>query len=49
MKAIQILIFFIVGAIKRFNGMKAEHPDIKTMVAIGGWNEGSETFSTVSI
>ncbi|KAF2899378.1 hypothetical protein ILUMI_06797 [Ignelater luminosus] len=33
---------------KRFNGLKKLNPNLKTLVAIGGWNEGSAKFSKVA-
>lgn len=36
------------GHIKRFNGLKSINPGLKTMAAVGGWNEGSLKFSTVA-
>lgn len=35
------------GAYKRFNGLKQLNPELKTLIAIGGWNEGSEKYSEV--
>ncbi|KAJ4447149.1 hypothetical protein ANN_09150 [Periplaneta americana] len=35
------------GALKRFNDLRKLSPTSKTMVAIGGWNAGSATFSQV--
>lgn len=36
------------GHIKRFNALKSINPRLKTMAAVGGWNEGSEKFSKVA-
>ncbi|KAJ4435528.1 hypothetical protein ANN_18144, partial [Periplaneta americana] len=36
-----------LGAIKRFNALREQNPSLKTMVAIGGWNEGSKKYSKV--
>lgn len=36
------------GHVKRFNGLKAVNPDLKTLAAVGGWNEGSKKFSIVA-
>ncbi|XP_076330940.1 uncharacterized protein LOC143236526 [Tachypleus tridentatus] len=33
------------GNYKKFVGLKSHNPKLKTMVAIGGWNEGSSRFS----
>lgn len=32
----------------RFNGLRKRNPGLKTMVAIGGWNEGSADFSRMA-
>ncbi|XP_017778923.1 PREDICTED: LOW QUALITY PROTEIN: acidic mammalian chitinase-like [Nicrophorus vespilloides] len=37
-----------LGAIAKFNNLKSRNPELKTLVAIGGWNEGSEVFSYVA-
>nr|ADM87517.1 chitinase [Holotrichia oblita] len=37
-----------LAALANFNGLKARNPSLKTLVAIGGWNEGSTTFSAVA-
>ncbi len=29
----------------RFNALKGYNPDLKTLLAIGGWNEGSTAYS----
>lgn len=36
------------GSYKRFNKLKEINPNLKTIIAIGGWNEGSVTYSNVS-
>ncbi|XP_039441147.1 chitinase-3-like protein 1 [Culex pipiens pallens] len=36
------------GHIKRFNELKLQHPKLKTMAAVGGWNEQSHPFSVVA-
>uniref|UniRef100_A0A182NJ73 chitinase n=1 Tax=Anopheles dirus TaxID=7168 RepID=A0A182NJ73_9DIPT len=36
------------GHIKRFVGLKNASPTLKTLAAIGGWNEGSRKFSTMA-
>lgn len=36
------------GAFLRFTGLKQRNPNLKALVAIGGWNEGSEKYSRVS-
>jgi chitinase len=36
------------GAMNRFVALKDKNPSLKTMIAIGGWNEGSEKYSKVS-
>jgi chitinase len=42
------LQYFVLGGFRRFNELKKRNPSLKTLVAIGGWNEGSTTFSSVS-
>ena len=36
------------GAYERFTGLKKKNPGLKTLLAIGGWNEGSEKYSIVN-
>ncbi|KAI8036931.1 chitinase-3-like protein 1 [Drosophila gunungcola] len=36
------------GNIKSFNALKLKNPVLKTLVAVGGWNEGSKRFSIVA-
>lgn len=36
------------GNIKKFNALKKNHPHLKTLAAVGGWNEASLGFSQVS-
>ncbi|CAG7828119.1 unnamed protein product [Allacma fusca] len=33
------------GAMKRFTGLKSKNPNLKALLAIGGWNEGSSKYS----
>ncbi|CAL8130783.1 unnamed protein product [Orchesella dallaii] len=33
---------------KRFTGLKEKNPDLKTLIAIGGWNEGSTKYSEMA-
>ncbi|EEC07867.1 chitinase, putative [Ixodes scapularis] len=33
---------------KKFNDLKRRNRDLKTIIAIGGWNEGSEKYSNMS-
>lgn len=35
------------GAFKRFVALKQRNPQVKTLIAIGGWNEGSENYSNM--
>lgn len=37
-----------LGTMKKFNNLKKTNSNLKTLVAVGGWNEGSETFSDVA-
>ncbi|KAL9699430.1 hypothetical protein quinque_002871 [Culex quinquefasciatus] len=36
------------GNVRKFNELKEVNPKMKTLAAVGGYNEGSETFSMVS-
>ncbi|XP_059479270.1 acidic mammalian chitinase-like [Neocloeon triangulifer] len=36
-----------LNGFKRFNNLRVTNPNLKTMVAIGGWNEGSTGFSNL--
>jgi chitinase len=36
------------GNIKKFNKLKTVNPGLKTLAAIGGWNEGSRKYSAVA-
>lgn len=36
------------GNIKKFNALKLKNPTLKTLLAVGGWNEGSKRFSIVA-
>lgn len=37
-----------LGTMRKFNDLKKVNPNLKTLVAVGGWSEGSEKFSTVA-
>lgn len=37
-----------LGNIKKFNALKLKNPTLKTLLAVGGWNEGSKRFSIVA-
>jgi len=39
---------FVTGGFRRFNELRNRNPNFKTLVAIGGWNEGSVRYSQVS-
>ena len=36
-----------LNALRRFTGLKSQNPSLKALVAIGGWNAGSNVFSAV--
>jgi GH18 family chitinase len=36
-----------LGAFERFTGLKQQNPELKALLAIGGWNEGSTKYSQV--
>jgi len=36
------------GAMKRFTGLKSRNPNLKALVAIGGWGEGSASYSQMA-
>lgn len=36
------------GHIRKFNSLKSINPTLRTIAAVGGWNEGSKKFSTVA-
>jgi hypothetical protein len=48
MVTFQYYPIFVTGGFKRFNELRNRNPNFKTLVAIGGWNEGSERYSRVS-
>lgn len=35
------------GALKMFTNLKTKNPKLKSLLAIGGWNEGSKTYSAM--
>jgi len=37
--------FFLPGGYGQFAALKTYNRDLKTLIAIGGWNEGSKRFS----
>lgn len=36
-----------LGYIDKFNALKRKNPKLKTLAAVGGWNEGSYRYSQV--
>jgi len=36
-----------LGGFKKFNALRKKNPALRTLVAIGGWNEGSTGFSKI--
>lgn len=36
------------GNLKKFNDLKLKNPTLKTLLSVGGWNEGSTNFSIVA-
>ncbi|EDW85810.1 uncharacterized protein Dwil_GK23269 [Drosophila willistoni] len=36
------------GNLQKFNALKLKNPTLKTLVAVGGWNEGSKKFSLLA-
>jgi GH18 family chitinase len=38
----------VTGGFRRFNELRNRNPNFKTLVAVGGWNEGSVRYSQVS-
>lgn len=36
------------GGYEKLTGMRAAHPHLKVLLAIGGWNEGSEKYSNLA-
>ncbi|CAG7830925.1 unnamed protein product [Allacma fusca] len=36
------------GWYKKVNGIKLKHPHLRVLLAIGGWNEGSEKYSVMA-
>ena len=35
-------LYFMKGNYKKFVGLKAYNNQLKTLIAVGGWNEGSK-------
>lgn len=39
---------FTLGFVENFNLLKSQNPSLKTLAAVGGWNQGSGLYSTVA-
>lgn len=37
-----------LGAYERFNKLREKNPQLKTLISVGGWNEGSRKFSALA-
>jgi chitinase len=35
------------GGFKKFNDLRLRNPSLRTLIAVGGWNEGSTGFSNI--
>jgi hypothetical protein len=44
----QCYFLSFVGGFQRFNDLRKRNPSLKTLVAIGGWNQGSSRYSQVN-
>lgn len=47
----ELLIDYLLkstGAYKRFNALKNRNPNLKSLIAIGGWNESPAKYSTMA-
>jgi GH18 family chitinase len=38
---------FASGGFKKFNDLRLRNPALRTLIAVGGWNEGSVGFSNI--
>lgn len=43
----QKVSFTFADGYKKFTGLKSKNPHLKTLLAIGGWNEGSVKYSNM--
>ncbi len=41
----RFFVFYLPGGYAQFAGLKTYNKQLKTLLAIGGWNEGSKRFS----
>ena len=44
---VHCMYFNLAGAYIRFTNLKLKNPDMKALLGIGGWNEGSTKYSEV--
>ncbi|KAL5291960.1 CHIA.2 family protein [Megaselia abdita] len=47
-QSLDLYLDFTLGAVPNLNLLKSTNPELKTLAAIGGWNQGSNLYSTVA-